>query len=154
MAFQVIPPNDDPQTNNANWRNLNQNIQAGFFDPLGGGNPGITGTGLLVQGYFSQVLTGVLHFNITMTVTSGTVNIAWPNLAFLTLPTPVGQLGSAGGGLARTVATLSATGTGATIAILIVNNSGKNGILQNTTGATITSTPVAATIQGFYFTGK
>ena len=155
MAFQVIPPNDDPQTNNANWRNLNQNISAGYFNPVPtSGGPTITGTGLLIQGYFSQVITGVVHYNITFTVTSGTVNFSWANGTYLLLPAPLGQLGAAGGGIAYAPASLCGSFGGAVLGVLAMQNNGKNGVIANNTGATITAAPGSANIQGFYFTGK
>jgi len=154
MTFSLIPPDGTHTTSETNWRNLQQTISTGGFKPQpASGGPTITGTGLTVQGYYTQAVTGIVFFSITMTTTSGTVNLVWNNLQYLILPKPMTLLGVANGGYPSTVIPVCAPIASLQPNLVSLVNQGRNAVLINN-GANFTIAAQTITIQGFYFTGK
>ena len=160
MPFQIIPPDKNQETDDANWRNLQQSLFTGAFvpQPISGG-PTISGTGLVVQGYYTQAITGVVFFSITMQTSSGNISLTWTPGQYLILPKPLQYLGVSGGGYPSTVIQIAAPTAGTLgIPALTVQNLASNprlGVLINNTASTLTvSTVPILTLQGFYFVSK
>jgi hypothetical protein len=159
-SFQILPPDGSKDNHDANWRNLQQSLYSGAWvpQPISGG-PTISGTGLVVQGYYTQAITGVLFFSITMQAATGNVSLTWTPGQYLLLPKPLQYLGVPGGGYPSTVIQITSptTSTLGSPALTVQNlaSNTRLGVLINNTASTLTVTTVPTlTLQGFYFVSK
>jgi hypothetical protein len=173
VGWQILPPNGTQEASDHNWRNLQQATGFASWAPvpsstaLIGFAPSITGTGLLVQGFYGVTIPNLVFFNISMSATTGNVSLSWTGGKFLLLPKLYNLLGSgtvnypfssfpvvngSTGAYSGNVTMELIDASGA----LITTSStiGRNAVLINNTGATITVTAPTLSIQGFYFSGK
>jgi len=156
MSFQVLPPDGTTETQDANWRNLNQSYSVGAFNPVPPtGGPTISGTGVLVQGYSAQILANVIFFNITMSASTGNVTLSWGTggTVFLNLPATIKLLGSGTVNYPYYIFPVVSNQTGVSYGNVSITNNGKQGVLTNN-GAAINAAEPTLSIQGFYFAGK
>jgi hypothetical protein len=172
MGWQIIPPDGTQETSDHNWRNLKQASDFGTWAPVPVGAlasfaPSITGTGLLIQAYYGITIPNLVFFNISMSATSGNVSLSWAAGKFLILPKLYTILGVGTVNFPTTSFPIVNTATGvpgASVTMELIDSSGavivspinvgRNAVLMNNTGSTITATSTTLSIQGFYFTGK
>lgn len=164
MSFQAIAPDGTQETTDANWRNYNQSVQSGTWNPLqaytGSNYPTVTGTNVSTTAYYRTTADNICHFNVTWAVPTGTCTVAFTNGQYILLPTTFTTIAGAVGAtnVSYPYCTAPLTTTAGLVGTLFLNNTTVNsinrGVAINNTGATLTATSQYVSIQGWFFVGK
>jgi hypothetical protein len=169
MTFQVIPPDNTVETNDRNWRNYQQNIRSGSWNPTGisgGSYPTVSGTNPIATAFYRVTADNICFWNITWSVTSGSVTVAFPSSSYVVLPYAFVPFGAPGLASSTNNSFLYSAipllpSNGAPVGWLTYQNwvygsplAQTHGTLFSNNGSTITATANYVSLQGWYFVGK